>query len=52
MILIAVVALTAFHPGYCFPQLSNQKKAVSVESSTESGLENGQKSEAVSSVNS
>lgn len=26
MIVIAALALTAFHPGYCFPQMSQPKE--------------------------
>jgi hypothetical protein len=27
MIVIAVLCLTVFHPGYCFPQISGNSKA-------------------------
>lgn len=36
MILIAVLALTVFHPGFCFPRLG---KVVAAEPSLESGRE-------------
>lgn len=26
MIVIAALAVTAFHPGYCFPQMSQRKR--------------------------
>ena len=39
MIVIAAVALTVFHPGYCFPQLSNNyRKNLLTTSSGESDI--------------
>jgi hypothetical protein len=47
MIVIAAVALTVCHPGYCFPQLSNSyRKTLSTASSGES-VEGQERSEKV-----
>ncbi|KAH7355407.1 RTA1 like protein-domain-containing protein [Rhexocercosporidium sp. MPI-PUGE-AT-0058] len=51
MILISVLTLTVFHPGYCFSQLSSQKNTGAANSSSsESGLEKGQNSGHVPSI--
>lgn len=35
MIVIAVVALTVFHPGYCFPVLATGKRSEGLKSFTD-----------------
>jgi len=45
MLVFTVAALTIFHPGHYFPQMSNQRQAkeTSAESAAESGLEGSEK---------